>query len=145
MSRESLEGGIFRRGQQDSHSVAFTADQTALVPTILELAGQSEPDRMRGQSLLERLDREAQGEGEGMAFCQCSEKNSVFKGLRHGAVGVIDGKSQYQYVLDVVTRKGSLKPLNEAQIRNLDRSAENPGLAQQLCAIIASRFSELVQ
>jgi arylsulfatase A-like enzyme len=132
-------------GQQDSRKVAFTADQTALVPTILELAGQSETDRMRGQSLVEWLNRDAQGEGEGMAFCQYFEQNSVFKPLRPGAAGIIDGKSQYQYVVDMDAQKGSLKPLNEAQIWKLDRSAENPELAQQLRAIIASRFPELVQ
>jgi hypothetical protein len=164
MYRESFEGGIFQRGsayqtrpvihiplvirasgRRDSRKVAFTADQTALVPAILELAGQSETDQMRGQSLVERPNRDAQGEGEGMAFCQYFEQNSVFKHLRPGAAGIIDGKSQYQYVLGIDTRKGSLKPLNEAQIWNLDRSAENPELAQQLRAIIASRFPELVQ
>jgi hypothetical protein len=61
-----------------------------------------------------------------------------------GAAGIIDG-NQYQYVVDIDTWKGSLKPLNEAQIWKLDRSAENPELAQQLRAIVASRFPELVQ
>ena len=68
---ESFEGGVFQHdsayqtrpvihipliirtpGQQDSRTVAFTADQTALAPTILELAGQPKPDWMRGQSLV---------------------------------------------------------------------------------------------
>jgi hypothetical protein len=160
MSRESFEGGIFQHGsayqtqpviriplvirtpgQQDSRKVAFTA--TALVPTIPELAGQSATGRMRGQSLVEWLNRDVQGEGEGMAFCQYFEQNSVFE-PRPGAAQIIDGKSQYRYVFDIDTRKGSLKPLNEAQIWNLDRSAENPELAQQLRAIVASRVPELV-
>ncbi len=80
-----------------------------------------------------------------MAFCQYFEKNSVFKPLHHGTVGVIDGKSQYQYVWDIDAQKGSLKPLNEAQIWNLDRSAENPALAERLRAAIIARFPELVQ
>ena len=162
---ESFEGGIFQHGSAyltrpvihvpldhsdagtagRSHESAITADQTSLAPTILELAGQPKPDSMRGQSLVPWLNRDGQGEDEGHAFCQYFEKNSVFKPLRHGTVGVIDGKSQYQYVLDLDTQKGSLSPLNEAQIWNLDRSAENPALAEQLRATIASRFPEMVR
>lgn len=89
--------------------------------------------------------RDGQGAGEGLAFSQFLEKNSVFKPLHHGTVGVIDGKSQYQYVWNIDTQKGALKPLNEAQTWNLDRSAENPELAGQLRATIASRFPGLVQ
>ena len=54
---------------------------------------------MRGQSLAEWLNRDDRGEGEGLAFTQYLEKNSVFKPLHHGTVGVIDGRSKYQYVL----------------------------------------------
>jgi arylsulfatase A-like enzyme len=161
---ESFEGGIFQHGsayltrpvihvpliirtpgQQDHRTVAFTADQTSLAPTILELAGQPRPEWMRGQSLVGRLNGKTTGEGEGQAFCQYFEKNSVFRPLHHGTVGVIGGKSQYQYVWNIDTQKGALKPLKEAQIWNLDRSAENPALAEQLRATIASRFPELVQ
>jgi len=161
---ESFEGGVYQHDsayqtrpvihvpliirtpdQQESRKVAFTADQTALAPTILELARQPKPDWMPGQSLVGWLNRDGQGEGEGLAFCQYLERNSVFKPLRHGTVGVIDGRSQYQYVLDLETQKGWLRPLNQAQIWNLDRSAENPALAEQLCAAIYSRFPELRQ
>jgi arylsulfatase A-like enzyme len=130
-------------GQQESRRVGFTADQTALAPTILELAGQPKPEWMRGESLVKWLNRDGQGEGEGLAFTQYLEKNSVFKPLRHGTVGVIDGGSRYQYVLDLETNKGSLRPLQEAHIWNLDRSAENPGLAETLRAAIYARFPEL--
>jgi arylsulfatase A-like enzyme len=165
---ESFEGGVFQHGgayqtrpvihipliirtpgQQDSRRIAVTADQTALAPTILELAGQPKPDAMRGQSLAGWLKPDghgdAQGQGEGQAFNQYLETNSVFKPLHHGTVGVIDGKSQYQYVLDLETEKGRLRPLNEAQTWNLDRSAENPALASTLRAAIYARFPELVQ
>jgi arylsulfatase A-like enzyme len=161
---ESFEGGVYQHGgpyltrpvihvpliirtpgQQDSRKVAFTADQTALAPTILELAGVPKPDWMPGQSLVGWLNRDGQGVGEGVAFCQYLERNSVFKPVRRGTVGVIDGRSKYQYVLDLETRKGLLKPLNEAQIWNVDRSAENPALAEQLRAAIYARFPELVQ
>ena len=161
---ESFEGGVFQHGgayqtrpvihipliirtpgQQDSRRVAVTADQTALAPTLLELAGQPKPETMRGQSLAGWLDRNGQGQGEGQAFNQYLETNSVFKPLHHGTVGVIDGKSQYQYVLDLETEKGSLRPLNQAQIWDLDRSAENPALAAALRAAIYARFPELAQ
>ena len=56
-------------------------------------------------------------------------------------IGIIDG--HYQYVLDLDAKKGTLRPLNEAQIWNLDRSAENPAKAQELLATIHSRFPEL--
>ncbi len=161
---ESFEGGVFQHetayltrpvihvpliirtpGQEQGRRVAFTADNSALAPTILELAGLPKPASMRGQSLVEWLNRDGQGEGEGVAFSQFLEKNSVFKSVRHGTVGVIDGKSQHQYVLDIDTQKGSLKPLNEAQIWNLDRSGENPALAEQLRATIATRFPDMVR
>jgi arylsulfatase A-like enzyme len=161
---ESFEGGVFRHespyqtrpvihvpliirtpDQQVGRRVAFTADQTSLPPTILELVGQPKPDWMRGQSLVGWLNRDGQGQGEGRAFAQFLERNSVFRPLRHGTVGVIDGKSQCQYVLDLDTLKGSLRPLKEAHIWNLDRSAENSELAQVLRAAIYSRFPELPQ
>ncbi len=161
---ESFEGGVYQHesayqtrpvihiplivrtpGQQDGRTVSITADQTSLAPTILELAGVTKPESMRGPSLVKWLSGDAQGEGEGRAFCQYLEKNSVFKPLHHGTVGVIDGKSSHQYVLDLDTQKGSLRPLDQAQIWNLDRSAENPALAEELRAAIYARFPELVQ
>ena len=157
---ESFEGGIYQHrsayqtrpvihiplmirtpGQQESRKIAFTADQTALAPTILELAGRPKPDWMPGHSLVPLLNREGQGEGNGMAFTQYFENNSRFRPLHHGTVGVIDGS--YQYVIDLETNKGSLRPLNEAQIWNIDRSAENPARAEALRAAIYSRFPEL--
>ena len=157
---ESFEGGVYQHssayltrpvihipliirtpGQQASRKVEFVADQTALAPTILELAGQSKPDWMVGQSLAGWMNRDGQGEGEGLAFTQYLEKNSAFRPLRHGTVGVIDGS--YQYVLDLGTKKGILRPLNEAQVWYLDRSAQNPARAEALRAAIYSRFPEL--
>jgi len=128
-------------GREESRKVAFTADQTVLAPTILELAGQSRPNWMPGRSLVRFLNGGGQGEGDGMAFTQYLEHNSRFRPLRHGTVGVIDGT--YQYVLDLETNKGLLRPLNEAQIWNLDKSAEYPARAEALRAAIYSRFPEL--
>jgi arylsulfatase A-like enzyme len=159
---ESFEGGVYKHqstyqtrpvihipliirtpGQQDGRRIAFTADQTALAPTILELAGQPKPNWMGGQSLVGWLNRDGQGEGAGLAFTEHLQRNSLFKPLRHGTVGVIDGR--YQYVLYLDTQKGELRPLNEAQIWNLDRTADNPARAEALRAAIHSRFPGLAQ
>ena len=159
---ESFEGGVYQHsspyltrpvihipliihtpGQQDSRGISVTADQTSLAPTILELAGISKPNWMRGPSLVPWLDRDGQGEGEGLAFTQYFEKNSVFKPLRHGTIGVIDG--QYQYVFYLDTHKGELRPLKEAQMWNLDNSAEEPARAEALRSLLHAQFPDLVQ
>lgn len=157
---ESFEGGVFRHespyltrpdihipliiktpGQQQQHRIFFTADQTVLAPTILELAGLAKPDWMRGQSLATWLTRDNAGTGEGVAFSQFFEKNSVFRPLRHGLVAAIDG--QYEYVVNLDTLKGALRPLNQAQIWDLDRTEENPARADRLRAAICRRFPGL--
>jgi arylsulfatase A-like enzyme len=157
---ESFEGGVFRHetpyltrpiihipliiktpGQHRGRAVEFTADQTALAPTILELAGVPKPDWMHSQSLATWLTRDDSGANEGRAFTQFLEKNSVFKPLHHGSVGVIDGNDEY--VLDLDSGKGTLRPLDQAQLRDLDRTAENPARAAALRAAIYSRFPEL--
>jgi arylsulfatase A-like enzyme len=159
---ESFEGGVYRhespymtrpeihiplivrtQNQMDGRKIAVTGDSTSLAATILELAGQSKPAWMRGQSLAGWLNRDGEGEGEGLAFTQYLERNSIFRPLRHGTFGVIDG--QYQYVLNLATQKGALRPLNQAQIWNLDRSDENPARAEALRAAIYSRFPETIQ
>ena len=158
---ESFEGGVYQHqtpyltrpvihipliirtpGQRDGRTVAVTADQTSLAPTILDLAGQPRRDWMRGQSLANWLNRDGQGAGEGLAYTQYLERNSVFKPLRHGSVGVIDG--EYEYVFYLETKKGELRSLNQAQIWNLDQSAENPERAEALHAAIHSRFPDFV-
>jgi arylsulfatase A-like enzyme len=157
---ESFEGGVYRHespyqtrpvihvpliirtpSQQEGHSVDVTADQTALAPTILELAGQTKPDSMRARSLAGWLDGRGGGQNEGWAFGQYFERNSVFKPVRRGSIGVIDG--QFQYVLYLDSRKGVLRPLNEAQVWDLDRSAEHPERATALRQAIQSRFPEI--
>jgi arylsulfatase A-like enzyme len=158
---ESFEGGIYQHrspyltrpvihipliirtpGQQDGGMVNVIADQTSLAPTILELAGVPKPDSMRGTSLVPWLTRHGQGDGEGVAYCQYLEKNIIFKPLRHGTVGVIDGRFQYVVYLD--TQKGELRPLAEAQIWDLDRSAEFPERARALRDALHARFPDLV-
>ena len=156
---ESFAGGIFQHGvpeqtrpvihipliiripgQQQGRKVTFAADQTALAPTILELAGVERPAWMRGTSLAPILRGETEDKGPGLAFTEYFEKNSIFKPLRHGTVGVIDG--EYQYVLDLDSAKGVLRPLSQAQDWMVDESSKNPAKAQQLIALIYSRFPE---
>jgi arylsulfatase A-like enzyme len=158
---ESFEGGIYQHntpyltrpvlhipliirtpGQQESRRIAFTADQTTLAPTILELAGLAKPDWMRGQSLAGWLNRDGQGEGEGLAFAQYLETNSVFEPLRRGTVSVIDGK--FEYVVDLTSQSGLLRPLDQAQIWNLDRSGDHLTKVEALRAALHSRFPDLV-
>ena len=69
---------------------------------------------MHTTSLMPWLNNNAQGDGEGQAFSQFLEKNSVFKPARHGNVGLIDARSGYQYVLNIDTQKGSLRPLKKS-------------------------------
>jgi arylsulfatase A-like enzyme len=128
---ESFQGGVYQHessyqtrpvihvpliirtpGQQDGRTVDVTADQTSLAPTIIELAGQRKPDWMRGESLARWLDRDGQGEGEGLAFTQDLETSSVFQPVRRGSVGVISG--DFQYVVYLSEQRGNLRPLRES-------------------------------
>jgi arylsulfatase A-like enzyme len=159
---ESFEGGIYQHenqyqtrpeihiplivrtpGQQQGRSVSYTADQTALAPTILELAGQPKPEWMPGKSLVPWMTSAGNGEGEGMAFCQFLETNSIFKPLHYGTVGVI--AEHYQYVVLLSSQRGVLRPLHEAQSWTIDRSAEHPERAAAMRAAIASRFPGILQ
>ncbi len=157
---ESFEGGIYQHetqymtrpvihipliirtpGQQEGRSVSFTTDQTALAPTILELAGQPKPSWMPGESLVPLLTSDR--EGEGLAFCQFLEKNSIYKPLKFGTIGVIDG--HYQYVVLLSSQQGVLRPLSEAQNWQINRVSEHPERAAALRAAINSRFPGVLQ
>ncbi len=158
---ESFEGGVYQHnhqfmtrpeihvpliirtpGQQEGRTVPVVADQTALAPTILELAGQPKPDWLPGQSLVAWLKGNSVDES-GLAFCQYLAKSSVFEPPRYGTVGVID--REYQYVVLLAGQRGVLRPLGEAQFWNVDRAAQNPARAEALRAAIHSRFPDLVQ
>jgi arylsulfatase A-like enzyme len=158
---ESFEGGVYQHqtpyltrpvihipliiktpGQQTGRAVAVTADQTSLAPTILDLAGQAKPDWMHGESLAPWLSGQESGAGKGLAFAQYLERNSIFKPLHRGTVGVIDGAYQYVFYLD--SQKGALRPLNRAQNWNLDVSAQNPKQAEALRAALHSKFPKVV-
>jgi arylsulfatase A-like enzyme len=158
---ESFEGGVFEHrtayltrpvihvplvvrtpGQQEGRRIQVTGDQTSLPPTILELAGLPIPTSMRGPSLARWLKSEGDGEGEGLAFTQYLDRNSVFKPLTRGSVGAID--SEYEYVVYLDTKKGELRPLDRAEVWNLNRSTDNPARADSLRAAIRNRFPDLL-
>lgn len=157
---ESFSGGVFQHeseyltrpvihvpliikqpGQLKGHTVAVTADQTALAPTILDLAGVQKPQWMRGQSLAGWLGSERSGTDEGIAFTQFFERNSVLRPLHHGMAAALDG--QYEYVFDLDSQKGSLRPLKQAEFWNLDRTSDDPARGQALRTALFSRFPEL--
>jgi arylsulfatase A-like enzyme len=161
---ESFEGGFFSHaypfqtrpvlhiplivrmpGQEQGYRIAHTTDQTSLAPTILDIARLPQPVWMPGQSLVPLLngvpENYGENQGGGLAFTQYLATNSLFKPLNSGTVGVIDG--QHQYVLDLATGTGKLRGLAEAQICDLDRSVENPALAQTLRETIYRRFPNL--
>jgi arylsulfatase A-like enzyme len=159
---ESFEGGVYQHSspyltrpvihipliiklpdQREGHKVAAPADQTAFAPTILELAGRSKPQSMRGESLVKWLKKGSAEDGKGLAFSQYLERNSAFSPLEHGMIAVMDGT--YQYVIDLETQKGALRPLNQAHFWNLDKTAENPARAAELRAAIQGRFPDLVK
>jgi arylsulfatase A-like enzyme len=158
---ESFEGGIYQHqtpyltrpvihiplvvhapGQTEGRTIDAPVDQTSLAPTILELAGQTKPEWMRGQSVAPWITGNAQPPASGMAFCQYLERNSIFKPLRKGTLGVIDG--EYQYVVYLDNQNGDLRPLPQAQYWNINQGDQNPGKAASLRAAIQAQFPDLV-
>lgn len=128
-------------GQEHGSRVAVTADETSLGPTVLDIAGLPRPDWMRGQSLVPWLNRDGEGAGEGRAFTQFFWDDNVFKPLKNGTVGVIDGR--HQCVLDVATGKAKLRSLAEVPFSGLDRPIHDPALKKKLIDAIYSRFPDL--
>jgi len=76
-----------------------------------------------------------------LAFAQSLETNSVFETVRHGTIGVIDGR--YQYVRTLDDGSGALFALEEADRQSHDRVAEEPAVAAQLRRHIEQRFPSL--
>ena len=127
-------------GQVSKHRIVAAVDQTALAPTILEMAGVERPDWMEGQSLLARTADDA-GVQSGHAFTQYLAANSSFEPVTRGTVGVIDGR--YQFVLDLENGAGKLFDLAEAHEQKVDRSLAEPAVAADLHAQIRRRFPQI--
>lgn len=158
---ESFEGGVYQHqtpdltrpvihipliiktpDQQSGRTVPYTADQTALAPTIIDLAGLPKPEWMHGESLVPLLKDQGRPAGQGLAFTQYLEKNSLFRPLHHGTLGVIDDKYEYVFYLD--TEKGELRPVNEAHVWNVDRSTQEPERAKALHTALHTKFPDIV-
>lgn len=158
---ESFEGGVYQHqtpdltrpvihiplviklpGQQSGHTVTYPADQTALAPTILDIAGLAKPSWMHGESLVSWLSAQPKPQRQGLAFTQYLEKNSLFRPLHHGTLGAID--DQYEYVFYLESGKGELRPLKEAHFWNVDRAAEQSARASALHAALHARFPDIV-
>ncbi len=132
-------------GRSQSARIDYVADQTALAPTILELAGLPRAPWMRGESLVPFLDPAAPAASapeRGLAFTEYFESDSVFNPLRSGTVGVTDGV--HQYVYDLGSRAGVLRRESEPLVWNVDRSPEDPQAAADLKSALAARFPGLL-
>jgi arylsulfatase A-like enzyme len=127
-------------GQAVKQEIVVAADQTALAPTILEIAGLGRPGWMDGQSLL-GLSGAAGDNRTSRAFTQFLAPNSSFEPVTRGTVGVIDG--QHQFVLDLEKNAGALFDLAEAHDQKVDRSPAEPALAANLRAQIVQEFPEI--
>jgi arylsulfatase A-like enzyme len=127
-------------GQTFTRKIAASVDQTLLAPTILGIAGLGQPDSMAGPSLQSVL-RGAAVAANTSAFTQYFYTNSAFKPIRHGTVGVIDGRRQF--VINLDSGAGALFDLAEAHEQRVDRSAAEPALAAALRRQIQRRFPEI--
>jgi arylsulfatase A-like enzyme len=158
---ESFQGGVFQHeqpyqtlpeihiplivrmpGQDHAARIAFAADQTALAPTILEIAGLPRAEWMRAPSLVPYLNPDIPNPGgKGLAFTEYLETNSIFHPAHSGTAGVTDGV--HQYVLNLSTQEGALRNMAEPLIWNIDRSSEEPEAARELRDALYSRFPAL--
>jgi arylsulfatase A-like enzyme len=129
-----------RRGAIDTR----VADQTALAPTILQLAGGATPEWMEGRPLLssEGGKPTEAAEQPSAAFAQFLEPNSVFAPVRRGTLGVIDGRSQYVLTLD--SGAGALYDLADSDRQDHDRSHAEPEQVARLHGEIARKFPSLI-
>lgn len=129
-------------GQTSGQRISRVADHASLAPTLLDLAGVTPPAWMDGKTLRPWLTPEGGGRAAGdLAFTQYLERNSAFRPIRNGTVGVIDG--EWQYVIDLASGVGKLFRLDEAHLQAHDRAATHPDQAARLRDAIFSQFPEL--
>ena len=127
-------------GQNEHRGISLSLDQSALAPSLLQLAGVAPPDWMDGSPLL--LANGGKSDvGSGHAFSQFLVPNSSFKPVTHGSIGVIDGQHQYVYNLD--RDAGALFDLAEAHEQKQELSATQPELTRSLHERLRARFPKV--
>src|SRR5581483_6399105 len=109
----------------------------------LELACVPRPDWMDGRSLMPLIRGSGEGTPGRFAFTEFFTANSVFKPVRHGTLGVIDG--QHQYVFDLDTHRGALFSLADADRQRYDLAAGQPLVAARLRAALQRRFPDILR
>jgi hypothetical protein len=97
---------------------------------------------MQGPSLVPYLNGKPSDAPGGRAFSQYFERNRVFDPIKHGTVGVIEGDFQYVYFID--KQLGALRPLEKAEVWDMDFSGSYPREAAALRDVVRKRFPELV-
>lgn len=156
---ESFQGGMFSHGtgkqlRANIHvpliihmpgetvgtRVSHVADATCLAPTLLDLAGLSVPKWMDGRSLRPNITQPENGV-KGHAFTQYFERNSAFRSITNGTIGIIDG--QHQYIVDVETGGKQLYALSDAHLHSENLAASQPYIAQALHERIRSQFPNI--
>ena len=124
-------------GQTEGREISHVADAASLAPTLLDLAGLSVPSWMDGVSLRPVID-DPKAAGSGYAFSQYLERNSTFKPITTGTIGVVDG--EHQYIVEVATGKGSLYELVDAHLHSREISVQQTAIARALRERIRARF-----
>lgn len=127
-------------GQTEKRDVSFVADAASLAPTLLDLAGISVPPWMDGVSLRGQMEHPRHTDN-GFAFTQYLERNSAFKPITKGTIGVVDG--EYQYIVDLSSGQGCLYELSNAHLHNNEISAQRPDVARALRERIRARFADI--
>jgi hypothetical protein len=145
LSRPQIHIPLLIRLPSHTHQsrIQFTADQTSLAPTILDIAGVPRSDEMRGPSLAPWCGRNDAGANAGVAFAQFLFGNPSTGPYRTGSAGIIaEGK---QYYVRLGSGQEYLRPLSEAHWGHLDKSRENPSAAKAMRERLFHRFPEIFQ
>ena len=125
-------------GQIEPRRPRVVADQTSLLPTILDLAGLPVPDWAEGPSLRPALEG-SQNDG-GVAYTYYLERVRVGAPLHRGSAGVIEG--HFQYVLDLSDGKGILRDLSASGSALFDPvQGSHPTLAAKLRRLVLAHLS----
>jgi arylsulfatase len=156
---ECFEGGFFGHGGQDQFrpiihipliihqpqqrervDVVTVIDQTALAPTILELAAIPIPEWVDGVSVSAALTEPGHELARSRAFAEFFINDSTFHPLSTGSIGVIQG--DYQYLWDLAERKGGLFKLADTA-HGTDLASAEAQIAGNLHALVKARFESI--